>query len=181
MMLHVREAHPGERYEQVRSFDEKMQHARELQTRDRLPWPVAVDDAEGSVHHALDEKPNAAYLTDRNGTIVFRSLWIGDEWGLFEALESAAHGERPREQESCRPLVPMGRGIGVMRDMVHRSGPRAEWDIWQAAPPMAEVAWLADLYRPLPPVWRMAAALAALSVVVGAGISLMMRTSARRT
>lgn len=167
-MLHVREAHPGERREQPRSFDEKMQHARDLKRRDDLPWPVIVDDPDGRVHRAFDEKPNAAYLTDETGTIVFRALWAGDETGLRRALEHVARGERPSVPESRRRLAPMGRGIGMMREMTLRSGPRAQADLWRAAPPIAAVAWLADQYRPLPPLMRTVAAAATIAAGIAA-------------
>lgn len=175
VMLHVREAHPGERHAQTRNFEEKLAHARALKERDRLPWPIAVDDPEGTVHWALNEKPNAAYLTDREGRIVFRSLWAGDERGLRQALESVARGERPREPDSLRRLVPMARGVGMMREMTRRAGPRAERDIVRAALPMAALAWVADLYRPLPPEWRTAAAAATISLAAGAALFLLNR------
>jgi hypothetical protein len=180
VMLHVREAHPGERREQPRDFEEKLQHARALQERDDLPWPIAVDDPQGTVHRSFDEKPNAAYLTDRHGIIVFRSLWAGDARGLAEALDTVAHGERPKHAESRRRLVPMGRGLGMMREMTRQSGPRAERDLWRSAPPMAAMAWLADLYRPLPPGWRAAAAAATMvGAVAAVGIAINSRSRAR--
>lgn len=173
--LYVREAHPGEHHDQAATAARKMESARALKARDRLPWTVAVDDPDGSVHRRFDEKPNAAYLTDREGTIVFRSLWAGDIRGLSQALEGVARGERPREAESRRRLAPMSRGLGVMREMTRRAGPRAEHDIWRAAPAMGAVAWIADLYRPLPPAWRTAAAMA----TIGAGAALLVAAVAR--
>jgi hypothetical protein len=168
VMLHVREAHPGEQRDQPHSAEEKMRHARDLQQRDDLPWPIAVDDPEGTVHRALDEKPNAAYLIDSAGEIVFRSLWAGDQAGLREALESVANGQRPSPAESTRRLVPVARGVGMMREMLRHAGPRAERDLWRAAPPMAAVARVADLYRPLRPEWRTLAAVATIGVVAAA-------------
>lgn len=173
--LYVREAHPGERRDQAGTAAEKLERARALKARDRLPWKVAVDEPDGSVHGRLDEKPNAAYLADREGTVVFRSLWAGDMRGLGRALASVARGESPKESESRRRLVPMARGLGVMREMTRRAGPRAQADIWRAAPPMGAVAWVADLYRPLPPAWRTAAAVA----TIGAGAAILATAIAR--
>jgi hypothetical protein len=171
VMVHVREAHPGEKWDQPESFGEKVDHARALKHRDRLPWLVLVDDEDGSLHRALDEKPNSAYLVDRDGRIVFRSLWAGDEKGLWGALHSVAHGEIPSERESTRRLAPMAMGIGMMQEMVRQAGPRAKADLWRAAPPMALMAVLADLFRPLPPMWRAAAAAGSLALV-GAAVVL---------
>jgi len=171
VMLHVREAHPGEHREQPRTHAEKISHAGALKHRDALPWPIAVDDPQGTVHRALDEKPNAVYLTDRDGIIVYRGLWAGDEKGLTRALECVARGERPAEAESQRLLVPMAMGIGKMREMTRQSGPRAEWDLWRSAPPVAAMAWLADIYRPLPPMWRTVAAAATVAAGMTAAIA----------
>ena len=67
LTLDVREAHPGDRHLQPRSMDQKTRHAKELKERDGLPWPVAVDDLEGTLHQQLDPKPNAAYLIHADG------------------------------------------------------------------------------------------------------------------
>lgn len=171
LLLHVREAHPGEHRQQPRNISEKMEHARALQRRDRLPWPIAVDDTNGTVHRALDEKPNAVYLTDKRGVIVYRGLWAGDETGLAPALRCVAEGCTPRQQDSQRRFNAMAMGVGKMQEMVRQSGPRAEWDLWRSAPPMAAVAWLADLYSPLPPKWRTVAAVATIGVGLSVFIS----------
>lgn len=168
VMLHVREAHPGEHREQPRSLDEKLMHAKALKARDQLPWPIALDDPEGTVHRSLDEKPNAVWLTNRDGVIVYRGLWAGDDKGLEQALDAVIRGVAPSEPESRRRLAPMAMGIGKMREMTLQSGPRASRDLWRAAPPMAAMAWLADLYRPFPPKWRTVAAVATLGLAVSA-------------
>lgn len=178
--LYVREAHPGEHHDQARAAEEKRDAARALKRRDQLPWTIAVDDPDGSVHRRLDEKPNAAYLADRTGTIVFRSLWAGDARGLARALDAVARGERPPEEESTRRIVPMARGVGTMREMTRRAGPRAQSDLWQAAPPMGSMAWLADQYRPLPPAWRTAAAAATVGVGVAVLATFVARAASQR-
>lgn len=168
VMLHVREAHPGERHDQPGSLEEKIRHARALKRRDGLPWPIAVDTPDGGYHRRLDEKPNAAYLVDRGGRIVYRSLWAADDEGLAEAMDCLLHGEPLPQSQSTRRIGPMADGIAEMYDMIRRSGPRAQSDMWRAAPPMAAMAWLADLYRPLPARVRVAAAAA----TIGAGAAL---------
>jgi len=70
-----------------------------------------------------------------------------------------------------RRLAPMAMGVGKMREMTRPSGPRAERDLWRVAPPMAAMAWLADLYRPLSPKWRTIAAAAILGAAVSAIVS----------
>lgn len=180
IMLHVREAHPGENFDQPDNFESKLAYARDLAQRDQLPWPIAVDDVDGTVHRQLDEKPNAAYLADPDGRIVFRALWAGDVHGLREAIGAVIDGRQPRKSESRRRLVPMARGIGMMGEVLESSGPRATRDLWRVAPPMAVIAKVADLYRPLPPAWRTAAAVATIAGGVALTVSLI-RGAARRS
>lgn len=166
ILLNVREAHPGEDVPQPESLDQKLEHAATLKDRYRIPWTVATDDVEGTVHQALDPKPNAAYLIDRNGRIAFRALWAADERGLRQALESVARGETPAERESQRRLVPMTMGMGEMRHMLEESGPRAKRDLWRAAPPMAAMAWMASWFKPLSPLQRGFAAMGVVMTLV---------------
>jgi hypothetical protein len=175
LMVYVREAHPGENFPQPRTLEQKLEHARALMKRDDIPWPIAADDPDGRLHRAMDGRPNAAFLIDRSGQIVFRALWAGDERALRQALEAVAQGERPPEAESRRRLVPMAKGMGEMRPVLHQAGPRAERDIWRAAPPMGITAWTASLFRPLPPQWRTFAALASFALACGAVGALLAR------
>lgn len=168
ILLQVREAHPGEHLEQPHSMDQKFEHARQLGERDGIPFPIAIDDIDGSVHKALDGKPNAVWLTDANGRIVYRGLWVGDEIGLEQALDAAVRGVLPPLQDSTRRFAPMAMGIGKMREMTTRSGPRAQQDMWRAAPPMAAISWVAGLYQPLPPKWRTIAAIGTIALAISA-------------
>lgn len=179
VMLHVREAHPGEYLEQPRSAAQKFENAQALKERDQLPWSIAVDDPEGTVHRLFDEKPNAVWLADRDGVIVYRALWAGDESGLIQALEAVSRGNVPLQQESLRKLTPMAMGLGRMREMTLVSGPRAAHDLWAAAPPMAAVALGADFFRPLPPKWRTFAAIVTFGIAVSALVSAAARGSRR--
>lgn len=177
VLLHVREAHPGESFDQVDEREQKLRHARTLADRDGLPFAVAVDEPSGEIHRVLDGKPNAAWLTDTSGEIVFRALWAGDEHGMTQALAAVARGERPAEAVSNRRMAAMAKGVGVMRETLDRAGPRAQADLWRAAPPMALLAWIADLYRPLPPQWRSAAAVATVGVGIALAVSALSRVA----
>lgn len=95
VMLNVREAHPGEYYPQPETIEKKTAHARVLREHYDMPWTVAVDDVDGALHRAIDTKPNAAYVIDRDGTIAFRSIWARDERSLRAALSSVTSGGGP--------------------------------------------------------------------------------------
>ncbi|PPC94871.1 MAG: hypothetical protein CTY33_03000 [Methylotenera sp.] len=168
VMIQVREAHPGEHTEQPHSTEEKIKYANALKSRDDLPWPIAIDSVTGELHRALDEKPNALWLTNREGLIVYRSLWAGDDAGLEQALDAVCSNRTPALEDSSRRVGPMAMGVGKMREMTQQSGPRATHDMWRAAPPMAAMALVADFFQPLPPKWRTFAALATIGLSIAA-------------
>src|SRR5918994_4466121 len=112
LTLYVREAHPGDRYAQPQTFDDKLRLAREYRKRDSIPWPIVVDDIDGTLHRALDAKPNAAYLVDIDGRIAQRVLWSNDERGLRHAIQALlAHREYAQHEST---LIPTLSGMGCM-------------------------------------------------------------------
>ena len=172
--LYVREAHPGENYDQVETLEQKLDHARALQESDGLPWTVAVDDVDGSLHRALDPKPNAAYLVDADGVIAFRSLWAGDEKGLRRALRSLLRGESPRKRQSTAMLGPLAQGMGRFPEVLRRAGRRAQLDVLKAAPPIALASRLTPLFGALPARGRGAAAMASVGLLSAATFALIL-------
>ena len=94
-----------------------------LQDMYRIPWPVAVDDVDGIFHQALDGKPNAAFLADREGKVVFRAHWARDEGGLRRALDSVSRGETPIKSESRAMLLPIARAMGARSQSHGDRGP----------------------------------------------------------
>lgn len=158
--LYVREAHPGERYPQPDSFEEKLHHARAYQQRDGIPWPVAVDDIEGNLHRTLDPKPNAAYVMDRDGNVAFRALWSNDETALREGLAAIVATRQRPIGESRAKMVPMLAGMGKMYEVLNFAGEQAKQDVFREVPPLYGMAWLASCFRPLSPFGRGVAATA---------------------
>lgn len=162
--LYVREAHPGDRYPQASSVEEKIRYARTYAERDQIPWTVAVDDVDGTLHRALDPKPNAAYLMAEDGTVAFRTLWSNDERTLRAGVQRVL-SDGPRAEKETR-LIPMISGLGSMYGVLEGSGPTAKRDVLRQAPPMYAMARIADLYRPLPPLARGLAAMATMGVAL---------------
>ncbi|WP_165985233.1 deiodinase-like protein [Streptomyces sp. YIM 98790] len=145
--LYVREAHPGDHYPQPDTMERKLAHARDLRNRDGLPWPVAVDDIDGTLHQRLDPKPNPAYLMDTTGTVAFRTLWSDDRAPVLrKALDAVLAGKSPVGQRQGR-MVPMLRGVAEMDRMLTLSGPTARRDVRRGAPPMYAMARLMGAAR----------------------------------
>ena len=159
-LLYVREAHPGERYPQPATFDQKLAHARAYQDRNRFPWPVAVDDIDGTIHRALDARPNAAYLLDVEGNVAFRALAANDEQVLREGLQALTGGRPVSIGEREPRVVPALKAVGVMRGVLALAGAEARRDIQRELPGLYPLLRLAALFRPFPPLGRGIAAVA---------------------
>ncbi len=150
VMVKVREAHPGVRAPQPSDFEEKREHAERLRDLHRIPYDVAVDDIDGTLHRALSPKPNSAYLLGKDGKILFRAHWANDTSGLAEALDAVA-AERPLRRAKSRGLIrPIWPTVRYIAPVLDRAGSGAWRDMWLAVPPMAGVAYLARLFRLVP-------------------------------
>ena len=132
--LYVREAHPGERYPQPDTLEQKLAHARAYQALDPFPWPVAVDGPDGELHRALDPRPNAAYLVDTRGNVAFRSLASNDERVLREGLHRLVAGHPLPIGEREPRMVPRLKAVGVMREVLNLAGQEAKRDVRKELP-----------------------------------------------
>lgn len=181
--LYVVEAHPGDQIPQPESFEQKLEHAKLLKTRDLLPWPVAVDDIEGSLHRQLDRLPNAAWLVGSDGRVLFRSLWTNARRDLHDALKAVAGGRPVPHPERKSHVEPMLRAAGVSDNVLDLAGPVAKDDVRREALPIYVMGRLAAAFKPLPPLGRgTAAALtvaAAATLVVWGGARLVSRLQDR--
>ena len=75
VFVYTREAHPGERYPHLESFEQKLRHARDMVQRDGLLRPMLVDDLEGTVHRAYGALPNMAVIVGGGGRVLYRAAW----------------------------------------------------------------------------------------------------------
>ena len=164
VMLYVREAHPGENYAQAETIEDKIESARALQEFYGINWTVATDSVDGDLHRALDPKPNAAYLANSDGEILFRSLWAADYGALRQALDDAAGGRAMTRTQSNKLLGPVIRAMGVVREVMERGGPQAVSDLWRAGFPIALAGQVATLFKPLGPDQRGIAAVVTLAL-----------------
>jgi hypothetical protein len=144
-LLSARETHPGENYPQPKSDAEVRERASELRDFYGVPFAVLVDDVNGSLHRRLDSKPNAAFLFDRAGTLVFRAMWSSDERALRTAVDAVANGQEPARSESTAMAHPMVRALGHIDEVVGRGGPSSQRDLRRSALPMAVAGRLARL------------------------------------
>ena len=116
----------------------------------RIPYEVAVDDIDGTLHRALSPKPNSAYLLGKDGKILFRAHWANDTSGLAEALDAVTAGRPLRRTESRGLIQPIWPTVLYIAPVLDRAGSGAWRDIWLAVPPMAAIAYLTRLFRLVP-------------------------------
>lgn len=147
--IYVREAHPGENYPAVQSFEEKMAHARDFKRLEDIPWPVLVDDLDGTVHLAYGELPNSAYVINSEGRIAFK-----DQWASAPNLRTALDELRECAGR-CAPVAGgVERTMSVLGPMaygwhaIRRAGNRAVRDLVLKAPPLAAMLYLGQLVQP---------------------------------
>lgn len=164
VMLYVREAHPGENFAQSETIEDKLESARALKEFYGVEWTVAADNVDGDLHCALDPKPNAAYLMNSRGDILFRSLWAADYEALRLALADSADGRALTSTQSNKLIGPVSRAMGMVREVMERGGPQAVRDLWRAGFPMALAGRVATLFKPLSPDQRGIAAVLTLAL-----------------
>ena len=150
VMVNVREAHPGANAPQPTDFGQKHAHAERLRDLHTIPYIVAVDDIDGTLHRTLSPKPNSAYLLGADGTILFRAHWANDTKAIARALDAVTAGRPLRRSESRGLIRPVWPTVRYVAPTLDRAGRGAWRDMWLAAPPMAAVAYLLRLFRLVP-------------------------------
>jgi hypothetical protein len=93
----VRQAHPGECRGAYQSYGEKLDDARRYKQEEAIPWPVAVDDLEGTVQRSYGGLSASVYLIDAEGEVAFYGIW-GQAPPLRRAIDDLladGHPHRP--------------------------------------------------------------------------------------
>lgn len=171
IMINVREAHPGESTPQPATDQQKAEHASRLKMRHRLPFEVATDDLDGTLHRAFGPRPSSAYLVDPGGQISFRAQWSNVTPAIEEAVAAVAAGVRPPRADVSQTVRAMARMTGYAGQAFETAGRGAALDTWKVAPPFAVMIAISNAFRFLRPSHRGAAAMmatAALLIAVAA-------------
>jgi hypothetical protein len=95
VFVYVREAHPGERLPAHESQADKVAAAWLLRKEEDIHMPVVVDDLRGSIHRKYSKLPNPAFLIDKSGRVIFRSVWANPE-ALAVALDDLLKWQHER-------------------------------------------------------------------------------------
>jgi hypothetical protein len=138
----VRQAHPGPGVEAYHSFEEKLEDARNYTSEEQIPWPVLVDDLEGTVHQVYGMLADPTYLLDVEGRVSYYNMWTHAP-NLHNALATLI-------EQGGRGVV--GGGIDHVVHMlpalthgwkgIRRGYPQSFIDLETAMPGMGSGLWL---------------------------------------
>ena len=65
----VRQAHPGERHGAYRTYEDKLADGHAYRREEHLPWPVLIDDLEGTVQRAYGGLAAAGWRPGSGGKV----------------------------------------------------------------------------------------------------------------
>lgn len=77
--MYVREPHPQERkfkkYWPHKDYAQRVAYAKEMREVLIIRSPIVIDGMDEKVHHAYGNMPNAVYVIDKAGKVVYKANW----------------------------------------------------------------------------------------------------------
>lgn len=145
----IRQAHPGPGEPPYRTFEDKLEDARRYVADEGIPWPVLVDDVEGSVHQTWGGLSDPAYLIDRDGRVSLYCLWTSPK-ALYDAIaQLLAQGGAGVVHGGVRRAPELGPALTDGWRALERGLPQSAADMMVAAPFSPAALWAAHQLRPL--------------------------------
>ncbi len=126
-VLYIREAHPGARIPAHQSVEDKIARAAELRA-DGEKRVVFVDGLDGALHESFGSYPNAVFIINRNGCIVYRSAWNNPR-ATAAALRRLLKGKPAGREGLMVPARP-----AIARQTLRAAGPGAGLDFLRSFP-----------------------------------------------
>ena len=146
VMVNVREAHPGRKLPQPKTFDSKMEHAIALKRHHGFDFDVACDDIDGSFHRRFGARPNSAYMIDPHGKILFLAQWANETSAIDHAIKAVVSGSAPKKPVITNTFHAMTQMVGYMKPVMKAAGRGATIDTWKVAPPLGFLMLLQNFF-----------------------------------
>ena len=77
--LYVREPHPQERkfkkYFKHKNYQDRLAYAKELRQLMNIKSPIVLDGMDERIHLLYGNMPNAVYVVDKEGKVVYKANW----------------------------------------------------------------------------------------------------------
>lgn len=130
IFLYTHEAHPGEYYPHLSSFEQKLHNARDLRDKLGVTRPILVDALDGACHRAYGSMPNMTWIISRAGVPLYKAEWT-DASSVEDAIRHLLMGLDRRR--AGRRLAPMRverldfreRDVETFYKGLERNGPKA--------------------------------------------------------
>ena len=136
-----------------RSIEQKARDARRYKAEGGIPWPVLVDDLEGTVHQVYGGLARPAYLIDADGRVAFYNMWayapnlhLAIQDLLTQDGRGVVKGGIDRIPHLGATVVHGWRGL-------RRGLPQSFTDMMIALPGAGPALWLGYQMRPLLEPW----------------------------
>jgi peroxiredoxin len=143
LVVYVREAHPGERLHQHKSFDEKLRAAHLLPKKYDEDRPILIDTLNGDMHRAYGVMPNVVYIIRPDGAVHYRCNWATVD-GVREALSDR---EKLHTHENAdMHKLKASRGMLTALKVMWTGGIVALLDFFIATPKLIKRHQLVDEY-----------------------------------
>lgn len=143
LLVYVREAHPGERLGQHKSFDEKFEAAHLLPSKYKEDRKVLIDTLDGDMHRAYGVMPNVVYIIRPDGTVHYRCNWATVD-GVREAL--ADRTRLHTHENADMHKLKASRGLFTALKVMWTGGAVALWDFFVATPKLLHRHKMVDEY-----------------------------------
>lgn len=145
----IRQAHPGPAVPPYHSFEQKLRDAQDFQQQEGIPWPVVVDDLQGTVHQVYGGMADSIYLIDTGGRVAFYNMWAHVptlDLAIAALVGRGGHGVVnggiDRRVHLLSSITDGWRGL-------RRGLPQSYLDMETAVPPQGSLTWLGYQLRPL--------------------------------
>ncbi len=127
-VLYIREAHPGSNFPSHKSLDEKISYAKQLKYTDEEIRNIIIDDIKGTAHDRYGGYPNAIFIINKNGCVVYRSDW-NNVSATKTALNKLLSGKPAYTKSYFLPVKPT-----IAIKTLKRSGKGATKDFFMGLP-----------------------------------------------
>jgi peroxiredoxin len=122
LVLYIRETHPGSSVPPHKSIEEKLDHAKRLPGEENEQRTIIVDTIDGNAHKLFGSYPDAVYIINPQGTVVFRSDWTIPS-NVQEVLSQGRDEIHKRDHfEPGAPSIPLAFRV------LKRAGLNSLWD-----------------------------------------------------
>lgn len=149
----VHQEHPGPDAPAYNSIEQKMRDAQRYKRIEQIPWPVLVDDLEGTVHQVYGGLAKPTYLIDANGRVAFYNLWSYAP-GLHLAIqELLAQGERGIVRGGIDRIPHLATAFVHGWKGLARGLPQSFTDLLVALPGVGPALWVGYQMRPVLEPW----------------------------